>query len=115
MRPALPEGPYLVVGLARSGVAAARMLAGHGEVIATDSGTPEVPGEIEAHLGVDGVALLDRAALVVKSPGVPNEAPVIVAARERGLPVLGELGAGVAAAPEPLRGGDRHERQDHDH
>ena len=28
---------------------------------------------------------------VVKSPGVPNEAPVIAAARERGLPVLGEL------------------------
>ena len=91
MRPPLPEGPYLVVGLARSGVAAARMLARHGEVIATDSGTPEVPGEIEAHVGVDGVELLDRVACVVKSPGVPNEAPVIAAARERGLPVLGEL------------------------
>lgn len=91
MRPPLPEGPYLVVGLARSGVAAARMLSQHGEVIATDSGTPEVPGDIEAHVGVDGVELLDRAACVVKSPGVPNEAPAIAAARERGLPVLGEL------------------------
>jgi UDP-N-acetylmuramoylalanine--D-glutamate ligase len=30
-------------------------------------------------------------ACVVKSPGVPNEAPVIVAARERGVRVLGEL------------------------
>ncbi len=28
---------------------------------------------------------------MVKSPGVPNEAPVIAAARERGVPVLGEL------------------------
>ena len=28
---------------------------------------------------------------MVKSPGVPHEAPVIAAARERGLPVLGEL------------------------
>jgi len=91
VRPPLPEGPYLVVGLARSGVAAARMLSQHGEVIATDSGTPEVPGDIEAHVGVDGVELLDRAACVVKSPGVPNEAPAIAAARERGLPVLGEL------------------------
>ena len=27
----------------------------------------------------------------MKSPGVPHEAPVIAAARERGLPVLGEL------------------------
>ena len=91
MRPALPEGPYLVVGLARSGIAAVRMLREHGDVVAVDSGTPEVPDDIDAQLGVDGVDLLDRAALVVKSPGVPNEAPVIAAARERGVPVLGEL------------------------
>ena len=91
MRPPLPDGPYLVVGLARSGVAAARMLAAHREVVGTDAGTPDVPGDIDAHLGVDGVKLLERAAVVVKSPGVPNEAPVIVAARGRGLPVLGEL------------------------
>jgi UDP-N-acetylmuramoylalanine--D-glutamate ligase len=91
VRPPLPDGPYLVVGLARSGVAAARMLAAHGEVVGTDSGRPGVPGHIDAQLGVDGVELLERAAVVVKSPGVPNEAAVIVAARERGLPVLGEL------------------------
>ncbi len=91
MRPPLPEGPYLVVGLARSGIAAARMLARHGQVIGADSGSPDVPGNLEAHLGVDGLELLERAACVVKSPGVPNEAPVIVAAREQGLPVLGEL------------------------
>ncbi len=91
MRPPLPAGPFLVVGLARSGVAAARMLEAHGRVVGTDSGRPEVPAGLEAHLGVDGVELLDRAACVVKSPGVPNEAPVIAGARERGLPVLGEL------------------------
>jgi UDP-N-acetylmuramoylalanine--D-glutamate ligase len=67
------------------------MLRQHGEVVAVDSGTPDVPADIEAHLGVDGLELLDGAGCVVKSPGVPNEAPVIVAARERGVPVLGEL------------------------
>jgi UDP-N-acetylmuramoylalanine--D-glutamate ligase len=80
-----------VVGLARSGVAAARMLEPHGRVIGTDSGSPEVPAGLEAQVGVDGVELVGRVACVVKSPGVPNEAPVIVAARERGLPVMGEL------------------------
>jgi UDP-N-acetylmuramoylalanine--D-glutamate ligase len=80
-----------VVGLARSGIAAARMLGRHGDVIGTDSGAPPAPDDIEAHVGVDGVELLDRVACVVKSPGVPNEAPAIAAARERGLPVLGEL------------------------
>ena len=80
-----------MVGLARSGTAAVRMLRPHGEVVAVDSGTPDVPADIDAHLGVDGVDLLDGVGCVVKSPGVPNEAPVIVAARERGVPVLGEL------------------------
>jgi UDP-N-acetylmuramoylalanine--D-glutamate ligase len=90
-RPPLPDGPYLIVGLARSGVAAARMLAGHGEVLAVDSGRPEVPADVQAHLDSDGLDLLERAACVVKSPGVPNEAPVIARARELGLPVVGEL------------------------
>ena len=43
MRPPLPAGPYLVVGLARSGLAAARMLRAHGEVLACDRGRPELP------------------------------------------------------------------------
>jgi UDP-N-acetylmuramoylalanine--D-glutamate ligase len=90
-RPPLPEGPYLVVGLARSGVAAGRMLESHGRVIACDAGTPDVPAGLEAHLGTDGVELLDAVRCVVKSPGVPREAPVVAAALERGLPVHGEL------------------------
>jgi UDP-N-acetylmuramoylalanine--D-glutamate ligase len=78
--------------MARSGVAAARLLAGLGEeVTGTDSGRPEVPADVHAVLGGDGVELLDGAATVVKSPGVPNEAPVIAEARRRGLQVIGEL------------------------
>jgi UDP-N-acetylmuramoylalanine--D-glutamate ligase len=91
LRPPLPAGPYLVVGLARSGVAAARVLERYGRVIGTDSGRPEVPAGIEAHLDMDGVELVGEVACVVKSPGVPGEASVIAAARERGLPVLGEV------------------------
>jgi UDP-N-acetylmuramoylalanine--D-glutamate ligase len=93
-RPPLPPGPFLVVGLARSGQAAARALAARGEqVVACDAATPEVdlPG-VDVHVGVDGVALLKRGiATVVKSPGVPGDAPVIAAARRWGVEVLGEL------------------------
>src|SRR5205085_1388524 len=75
---------------------AARALHEHGaEVIGTDSGSPDTAAlaadGIETHVGTDGVALLDRVAAVVKSPGVPREAPVIVEARRRDLPVIGEL------------------------
>ena len=42
LRPELPDGPFLVVGLARSGQAAARLLAGRGEeVVGVDSGDPK--------------------------------------------------------------------------
>ena len=90
-RPALPPAPYLVVGLARSGAAAARMLRAHGEVIGCDSGSPAPPEGIESHLGSDGVELLDSVRTVVKSPGVPREAPVIREALDRGIEVTGEL------------------------
>jgi len=101
-RPPLPAGPYLVVGLARSGVAAATLLARRGErVFGVDSGRPDPdPSEGLCALGVEvslddpGLKLLDGVNAVVKSPGVPADAPVIVAARERGVPVLGELELG---------------------
>jgi len=96
-RPSLPGGPYLVVGLARSGQAAARLLASRGESVAgCDSASP--PGAedlsgagVEVHLGTDGVELLEGARCLVKSPGVPADAPVVAAARERGTAVVGEL------------------------
>ena len=97
-RPPLPDGPYLVVGLARSGSAAALMLREHGEVIGVEKGVRPLESEalkgsdpVEVHLETEGVELLERARTVVKSPGVPNDAPVVVAARERGLDVVGEL------------------------
>jgi UDP-N-acetylmuramoylalanine--D-glutamate ligase len=96
-RPNLPPGPFLVVGLARSGAAIARVLAERGEeVIGVDSGSPaEAAGlaeaGVEVSLGVDGTRQLDRARTVVKSPGVPQEAPAVDAARQRGIEVAGEL------------------------
>src|SRR4051812_13796813 len=92
-RPPLPPGPWLVVGLARSGLAAGRALAARGEdVVGVDAGAPDV-GEagFPTRLETDGLAELERARAIVKSPGVPREAAVIATARERGVPVLGEL------------------------
>ena len=91
-RPQLPPGPWLVVGLARSGIAAARALLARGEqVLVVDAGSPAVPEGIAAVTGTDGLAELDGVRAVVKSPGVPAHAPVVADARRRGLPVMGEL------------------------
>ncbi len=95
-RPPLPRGPFLVVGLARSGVAAALTLRERGEeVIGVDAAAPDVAALLEAgvevHLQSDGAALVERARTVVKSPGVPQQALAVAQARRRGLGVIGEL------------------------
>ncbi len=96
-RPPLPGGPFLVVGLARSGQAAARLLAERGGAVrGVDSGHPEGAAGlagvgVEVALDTDGLALLEGTRTVVKSPGVPREVPVIAAALERGVDVVGEL------------------------
>ncbi len=97
-RPPIPAGPYLIVGLARSGAAAAHALRARGEqVIGLDSSAPAAAPAlrrdgVELFLDSDDVpGLLDRVRAVVKSPGVPASAAVIAAAVARGLPVLGEL------------------------
>jgi UDP-N-acetylmuramoylalanine--D-glutamate ligase len=69
-----------------------RMLAPHGEVIGVDSGSPPEARELaNVQLESDGLDLLDRVRTVVKSPGVPREAPVIAEALRRGIEVTGEL------------------------
>jgi UDP-N-acetylmuramoylalanine--D-glutamate ligase len=89
-------------------VAAAAALWRAGEpVICVDSGDPpglEVLREegMEVETGSDGLEALERARAVVKSPGVPAQAPVIAAARERGIPVLGELELGWRMLPNPF-------------
>src|SRR5665811_571135 len=105
-RPPLPRGPFLVVGLARSGCAAARLLAERGaEVRGVDSGRPDSAAGlgaegVEVVLDTDGLAQLDGVRTVVKSPGVPREAAVIAAALERGVETIGELELAWRAIPD---------------
>jgi UDP-N-acetylmuramoylalanine--D-glutamate ligase len=99
-----------VVGLARSGLAAARALERRGvEVIALDR-SPEVDraalagSGVEIRLGDGWEHLPDGIGLVIKSPGVPAEAAPVLAARERGIPVWSEVELGTRLFPNPLLG-----------
>ncbi len=92
-----------MVGLARSGIAAALALRARGEeVIGCDAGAADRPelqqaarrlsaAGVEVHLDASGDAFAARAGTLIKSPGVPQNAPAVLAARTAGLPVLGEL------------------------
>jgi UDP-N-acetylmuramoylalanine--D-glutamate ligase len=91
----------LVVGLGRSGRAAARFLLARGDrVTATDALPVEQLDRETVALGAAGVRLAcgghdarDFAAadLVVLSPGVPVSLPELDAARARGVPIVSEL------------------------
>ena len=87
-----------VAGAARSGIAAAELLARRGaRVTLSDVATEIADADRLRALGVTlerggHVAETFTAAdLVVLSPGVPPELPVLQAARERGVPVIAEI------------------------
>jgi UDP-N-acetylmuramoylalanine--D-glutamate ligase len=99
---ALPWLPRraLVIGLARSGRAAALALARRGvEVVAADRSPDADPGRlgeagVEVRTGSEEESLLEGVELVVKSPGVPAESPLAAAARARGVPIWSEVELG---------------------
>src|SRR3954463_14984376 len=81
------------------------MLAARGRTVrAVDSGHPEGAAGlegvgVEVFLDTDGVAQLEGTRTVVKSPGVSREAPVIAAALEREIEVVGEVELAWRALP----------------
>ena len=90
----------LVVGLGSSGVAAAALLARQGwRVTANDRAgaaalgerAAQLPGGVEVVLGGHPASLLDGVDLVVVSPGVPADLPLLAQARTLGIEVIAEL------------------------
>ncbi len=103
------RGEISVVGLARSGRAAAELLRRAGaDVYASDAGSGDAvrhAGHALETMGVmvqqggHDVARVARSALVVASPGVPPDAEVLVAARDAGVPIVSELEIGLLFLP----------------
>jgi UDP-N-acetylmuramoylalanine--D-glutamate ligase len=101
MRPGLAGKKVAVFGLAKSGLAAIRLLLRDGaRVAAIDQASESALGEVAARLRRDGVSLclgsdpsgvLGEADLVVVSPGVPLSLPSLEAARAAGVPIWGEV------------------------
>jgi UDP-N-acetylmuramoylalanine--D-glutamate ligase len=86
----------VVLGAVRSGIAAAEALrrcAPHVHVVLADrrADAGEAPPGVEAVPGRDDPELLTGADLLVKSPGVPEEAAIVRAARSAGIPVWAEV------------------------
>jgi UDP-N-acetylmuramoylalanine--D-glutamate ligase len=103
-RASLDGRRVLVVGLAKSGVAAAALCRACGaRVLATDTKPLDALGADARALPASGVRFVPDAEaahaltatdLVVVSPGVPFDAPLPRGARAAGIPVIGELELG---------------------
>jgi UDP-N-acetylmuramoylalanine--D-glutamate ligase len=95
------EGEIAVIGLARSGRAAAMLLRKHGyNVYASDVVSSPDTGRCAEELRAQGIAVdvgrhdlerLERASLVVASPGVPPSARPLSFAREKGVRIASEV------------------------
>jgi len=91
-----------VIGLGKSGIAAARLLKRTGwEVTISDRNTSEPLRQQQQQLEREGIAVHlgyyleldtpDLPQLIVVSPGVPWDSPALVAAREHGIETIGEM------------------------
>jgi UDP-N-acetylmuramoylalanine--D-glutamate ligase len=87
-----------VVGAARSGIAAAELLAQRGARVTLSDARPEVPeaerlreANVRLELGGHQQTTFTNANLLVLSPGIPLDQPMVRAARDQGVPAIGEI------------------------
>ena len=102
----------VVLGLGRSGLAAARLLNRSGaEVTACDSGESPVLMERAELLRKEGIRVLTgtdatRDSIIhdiaILSPGIEETAPIVVNVLEKGIPLIGELELAFTLCPYPL-------------
>jgi UDP-N-acetylmuramoylalanine--D-glutamate ligase len=93
----------LVVGLGKSGIAAARFLKERGARVTVSDIRPagliaELPALLDAGIMVEtgshGLLTFRRQDLIVVSPGVPPNTPELATVRALGVPIIGELELG---------------------
>lgn len=114
-RPPLPPGPYLVAGIGRAGMAAARALCalpgahvlawdgldGPAQDAAISTLRDELGVRTHRGTGIDLFEMPDPPRTIVKSPGLAYDTPLLVSALRRGLVVIdeSELGWRLDARP----------------
>src|SRR5947208_6265470 len=103
-----PGSVVAIIGLGKSGVAAARLLARDGvRVYASDASEHRCAGQaaealksgpwVDVDIGRHDLSKIRQAVAVVVSPGVPPDAPVLAAARHAGVEIVSELDLGFRA------------------
>ncbi|MEC5422784.1 UDP-N-acetylmuramoyl-L-alanine--D-glutamate ligase [Virgibacillus sp. C22-A2] len=96
----IPYSRILVLGLARSGSAAARLLLANGKQVRVNdvsANEDDVMVEDLKKMGAEIVVgshplfVLDNMELIVKNPGIPYDNPLLVEAQKRDIPIITEI------------------------
>ena len=114
----------LVVGMERSGIAAAELLLEQGARVSAADQKPfeqlsdagaKLCGIKASRFSLQAEGGFEEFDAVVISPGVPFDAPEVQRARDRGVPVIGELELAAPFLQGPHHRDHGLERQDHHH
>ncbi|PCI37331.1 MAG: UDP-N-acetylmuramoyl-L-alanine--D-glutamate ligase [Elusimicrobia bacterium] len=98
----------VVLGLGKSGLAAAKLLARKGFRVFVSDSRPrrelrdiakKLPASVRWEAGGHSDKILDHH-FIVKSPGIPHHTPILAKAREAGMPVFSEVEVALAFAPK---------------
>ena len=109
----MSAGRAVVIGMGRSGAACARVLDAEGYAVeVVDSADTDrarqlaasLPPSVAVTLGGYAEGVVDGAALVCPSPGVPWDAPELRRARAAGIPVRSEIDLTFERCPAPIAG-----------
>ena len=106
----------IVVGLGKSGMAAARILAGQGDIvfiteikdnIATRASLDLLIADgavkrCNAEIGCHSKKLIEDSEWMIISPGVRNDSLPVKLAEEKGIPIINELELGYSLCPAPI-------------
>ncbi len=105
---------FLVLGAARSGIAAAKLLLANGaNVVLADSKSADNAGSLATELAEAGIATawgdteiqarLPEIDIIVKSPGIPQSNPLVMTARQTGVRIISEIELASAFVPAGAR------------
>ncbi|AXI08997.1 UDP-N-acetylmuramoyl-L-alanine--D-glutamate ligase [Oceanobacillus zhaokaii] len=108
-----PFAHVLVLGLAKSGTAAAKVLLANGKKVRVNDRNATKEDEVviqlqelgaEVIVGGHPIEVLDEIEIIVKNPGIPYDNPVIVEAERRNIPVITEIEIAYSLVEGPIIG-----------
>lgn len=95
----------LVIGAARSGIAAAKILHERGAQVILSDSKPKLNIDldgVEIKLGKQTEELLSGVDKIIVSPAVPIKIPLLVAAKSKGIPIISEVEFAYDLAKSPI-------------